>query len=184
MKVVVGIGNPGKEYQDTRHNVGFDVVDRLAGADDVEISKRRFDALLGEGTIAQVRVVLVKPQTYVNNSGLSVRQVLEWYKLPVEALLVVCDDANLPLGRLRFRADGSGGGHHGLESIAAHLGTEAFARLRIGIDRKAQDLVEHVLGRFSRAERRVMEETYVDALRGVTRWVSSDIQTCMNEFSG
>jgi PTH1 family peptidyl-tRNA hydrolase len=199
MKVVAGIGNPGREYAGTRHNVGFDVVDALARADGIEVAKRRFDALTGEGTVARERVMLVKPQTFVNLSGVAVRQALDFYKLPPADLLVVCDDANLPLGKIRFRREGSSGGHNGLESIVAHLGTEAFARLRIGIGRPSSragsgqaeglgaregpDLVDHVLGRFSKAERAVMDETMIDAMRGVGAWLTCGIDACMNEFN-
>lgn len=185
MKVLVGIGNPGSEYEGTRHNVGFDVVDVLARADDIDLTGRRFGALLGEGTISGGRVVLVKPQTYVNNSGIAVRRVLDWFKLPVDELLVICDDANLPTGKLRFRREGSSGGHNGLESIIVHLGTERFRRLRIGIGRREErDLVDHVLSRFSKAERKMMEESYIEAARGATMWLTSGIDACMSEFNG
>lgn len=184
MKVVVGVGNPGREYELTRHNVGFDVVDALARADRIVVAKRRFDALVGEGTAAGERVLLLKPQTFVNLSGHSVRQAVDFFKLTPGDVLVVCDDANLPLGRLRFRADGSSGGHNGLESIIACLGTEAFSRLRLGIDRAGEGLVDHVLGRFSKAERAVMDEAMIDATRGVAMWLARGIDACMNEFNG
>jgi PTH1 family peptidyl-tRNA hydrolase len=185
MKVVVGIGNPGRDYEGTRHNVGFDVVDFLARTDCIEVAKRRFDALTGEGSISGERVLLVKPQTFVNLSGRAVREALDFYKLPADALLVVCDDANLPLGKLRVRRDGTSGGHNGLESIIACLGSDVFARLRVGIGRESErGLVDHVLGRFSKAERAVMEETYIDAMRGVSTWLTRGIDACMNEFNG
>lgn len=184
MKVVVGIGNIGKRYEGTRHNVGFDVVDMLARADGIEIGKKRFDALVGEGTIAGERVVLVKPQTYVNNSGLSVRSVLDWWKASSADLMVVCDDANLELGKLRVRRDGSSGGHNGLTSIISHLGTEEFPRLRIGIGRREGELVGHVLGRFSASERKVMDESYIDGVRALTVWITDGVERCMNEFNG
>jgi len=185
MKAVVGIGNPGREYRNTRHNVGFDVVDLLAQADGIDVGRKRFDALVGEGVIAGERVVLVKPQTFVNNSGRAVRQVLDWWKLSSDDVLTVSDDANLPLGRIRFRREGSSGGHNGLESLIVHLGTERFPRLRIGIGRETdRDLVDHVLSRFSRAERKVVEETYIEAVRGVTVWLTRGIEDCMNEFNG
>jgi PTH1 family peptidyl-tRNA hydrolase len=184
ISVVVGIGNPGRQYAHTRHNVGFDVVDALARSDGIDIARRRFDALLGEGAVAGKRVVLVKPQTYVNNSGYAVRQAADWWKVAPERVLVVCDDANLPLGRIRFRREGSSGGHNGLESIITHLGTEQFPRLRIGIGRTEGGLVGHVLGRFSAAERKVMDEVCIDAMRGIVIWLTADIERCMNEFNG
>jgi len=184
MKVVVGIGNPGREYVGTRHNVGFDVVDLLAKGDDIAVSRRRFETLMGEGTVAGVRVTLVKPQTYVNHSGRAVRAVLNWWKLSTKALLVVCDDANLPVGKLRFRRDGSSGGHNGLASVAEHLDTDSFARLRLGIGRREGDLVDHVLGRFSASERKVIDESCINAVRGVVLWLTRGIDVCMNEFNG
>ena len=184
MKVVVGIGNPGREYERTRHNVGFDVVDLLARSDGIDVTKRWFEALAGEGTIAGHRVLLLKPQTFVNLSGRSVRQTVDFYKMSVAELLIVCDDANLPLGRIRFRRDGSSGGHHGLDSVIACLGTESFARLRVGIGRREGDkLVDHVLGRFSSSERAVMDEAFIDAARGVAMWLTRGIDACMNEFN-
>ncbi|HUU42438.1 MAG TPA: aminoacyl-tRNA hydrolase [Planctomycetota bacterium] len=184
MKVVVGIGNPGSAYAGTRHNVGFDVVDRLAEAERIDIGRRRFDALVGEGTVAGERVVLLKPQTFVNLSGRAVRSALDWWKLTVDALLVVCDDANLPLGKLRFRREGSSGGHNGLASIVEHLGTESWARLRIGIGRREGDLVDHVLGRFSASERQAVDESCIDAVRGVLMWIAGGVDACMNAFNG
>ena len=184
MKVVVGIGNPGEEYRSTRHNVGFDVVDMLAHAEGIDLGRRRFDARVGEGTVSGERVVLVKPQTFVNNSGHTVRAVLDWWKLTPDDVLVVSDDANLPVGKIRVRREGASGGHHGLESVITHLGTERFARLRIGIGRDTDgDLVDHVLSRFSKAERKVMDEAYIEAVRGVTVWLTRGIEDCMNEFN-
>jgi PTH1 family peptidyl-tRNA hydrolase len=185
MRLVVGIGNPGRRYKGTRHNVGFDVVDMIARAEGIRVGKRRFDALVGEGKVSGEKVLLVKPQTFVNNSGPAVSAVLDWWQLALENLLVVCDDADLPLGRIRFRRDGSGGGHGGLESIIAQLGTERFHRLRVGIGRRREgDLVDHVLGRFPADERRVMEEACIEAARGVTMWLVHGIDRCMNEFNG
>ncbi len=185
LKLVVGVGNPGREYEHTRHNVGFDVVDVLAKADRIEVSKRRFEALAGEGNIASRRVMLMKPQTFVNLSGRAVRQAVDFYKMDVADVLIVCDDANLPPGKIRFRRDGSSGGHHGLDSVIACLGTEQFARLRVGIGRReGDDLVDHVLGRFSSAERKVMEESLIEAVRGVSVWLTKGIDECMNEFNG
>lgn len=184
MKLVVGIGNPGKRYERTRHNVGFDVVETLARADGIEVRRRRFDALVGEGRIRDVPVVLIEPQTYVNNSGSTVRQALDFWKLHQDDLLVVCDDANLELGRVRIRRGGSSGGHRGLESIETHLGTDAYPRLRIGISHRGDDLVDHVLGRFARAERQVVDDAIIDAARAVGVWLVDGIDVSMNEFNG
>src|SRR5216684_268135 len=149
MKVVVGLGNPGKRYAGTRHNVGFEVIDGLAEGPDVERPQSRFQAEVREMRVEADKVLLVKPETFMNLSGRSVRQVVDFYQLPVEDLLVVCDDINLPLGKLRFRARGTHGGHNGLRDIQNHLGTNDYARLRIGVDAPAQgDAIDHVLGRF------------------------------------
>src|SRR5208283_87826 len=133
MKVVVGLGNPGREYAGTRHNVGFAVVDSLAASAHASRFQSRFQAQVAELVEEALKLLLVKPETYMNLSGRSVRQFLDFYKLPVEDLLIVCDDFNLPLGKLRFRARGSAGGHNGLRSIQEQLGTPEYARLRIGV---------------------------------------------------
>ena len=184
MKLVVGIGNPGRRYEGTRHNVGFDVIETLGRADGIDVRRKRFDALIGEGRIRDVPVVLMKPQTFVNVTGKAVRPALDFWKLSPDDVLVVCDDANIELGRLRIRRGGSSGGHRGLESIETHLGTDAYPRLRIGIGRRGEDLVDHVLGRFSKAERQVMDETIIDAARAVGVWLVGGIDVCMNEFNG
>ena len=152
MKIVVGIGNPGRRYERTRHNLGFQVVDRLAAEHGLEVSRRRFDARVGEGQIEARRVLLVKPQTYVNLTGSAVAPLLRWHRSSTEDLLVVCDDLNLEPGKLRLRRRGASGGHNGLQSVIECLGTEEFARLRIGIGR-GDDAVAHVLGAFAPGER-------------------------------
>lgn len=135
MKVVLGIGNPGRKYSATRHNVGFRVIDRVAGALGVEVRKRKLKGLLGEGAAEGERLLLVKSQTYVNLTGECARAVLDYFGAGVDSLLVVTDDVNLPLGALRCRGAGSSGGHNGLESVIRHLGTQEFARLRVGVGR-------------------------------------------------
>src|SRR5437868_7187901 len=147
MKVIVGLGNPGPRYAGTRHNVGFDVVDLLAAGAGTSPYRRRFQAHVAEFADAAETVLLVKPETFMNLSGASVRQVLDFYKVPAAALLVVCDDFALPLGKLRVRAKGSAGGHNGLRNIQDHLGTDEYARLRVGVGEPGRDAVDHVLGR-------------------------------------
>ena len=153
MKVVVGLGNPGKRYDRTRHNVGYAVVDILAAGTKAGKAQNRFQARLVELAEDAGKVLLVKPETFMNLSGQSVRQVLDFYKLPLEDLLVVCDDINLPLGKLRFRARGSHGGHNGLRNIQEHLGTTEYSRLRLGVGAPDEDAVDHVLGAFRASER-------------------------------
>jgi len=184
MKLVVGIGNPGKRYQHTRHNLGMRVVDRLAAGHGLDLTRRRFDALVGEGTIASQRVLLVKPQTYVNLSGSSVAPLLRWYRCPAEDLLVICDDLNLEPGKLRLRRKGASGGHNGLQSITDCLGTEEFPRLRIGIGRSREaDAAAYVLAPFGPAEAPVAEAAVAAAADIVCLWLEQGIDVAMNAIN-
>ena len=185
MKIILGIGNPGRDYDHTRHNVGFDTVDCLARQHALDAAFReRFSALVAVGTITQERVALLKPQTYVNLSGQSARAALDWYQEPPESLLVICDDFHLDLGRLRVRPGGSSGGHKGLQSIAEALGTEDYPRLRIGIGQPKPDAaVDHVLSRFDAHERDVVEDAVARACDAACCWVTEDIEACMAKFN-
>ena len=185
MKVVVGLGNPGPKYAATRHNVGFDVIDYLAKSPACSGFRERFEALIAEVKEGEEAVLLVKPLTFMNLSGRAVRAVLDFYKLPVEQVLVVCDDFNLPLGKLRVRAKGSHGGQNGLRSIQEQLGTDAYARLRIGVGQPAPgDAVDFVLSRFRPAERVAAEDAVATAAQAVLVWVRSGVEACMNRFNG
>jgi PTH1 family peptidyl-tRNA hydrolase len=173
-------------YQATRHNIGFEVVDRLAeGGSGVRFA-RKFDGLLAETEIDFHRVLLLKPETFMNLSGRSVRQVVQFHKFdPTTDLLAICDDLSLPLGRLRLRSGGSDGGQKGLRDIAAQLGTEQFARLRIGIgDRGAIDAADFVLSRFRAAERPIIDDALILATQAVAVWVTQGIAAAMNRFNG
>ncbi|MHC4249327.1 MAG: aminoacyl-tRNA hydrolase [Planctomycetota bacterium] len=187
MKVVLGIGNPGRKYTATRHNVGFRVVDRLAASLGTDVRKRRLKGLLGEGSSGGERLLLVKPQTFVNLSGECARAVIDYYGAGIDSLLVVTDDVNLPLGRLRCRRGGSSGGHNGLDSVIQHLGTKDFARLRVGVGRPERgpedELVGHVLGRFSEDERHVADEAEARAAEAVLVWAESGVEECQNRFN-
>ena len=183
MKVVVGLGNPGSRYEGTRHNLGYAVVDLLAESPRAGRFHSRFSAQLAELAEDADKVLLVKPETFMNLSGRCVREVLDFYQLPPDALLVVCDDINLPLGKLRVRARGTHGGHNGLRDIQAHLGTTAYARLRIGVDAPRDDAVDHVLGRFRPTERPVIEDAVARAAQAVAVWVAKGIAACMSEFN-
>jgi PTH1 family peptidyl-tRNA hydrolase len=184
MKVIVGLGNPGSRYAGTRHNVGFDVVDLLAQGVGTSPFRRRFDAALAEFSDGAETVLLVKPERFMNLSGGSVRQVVDFYKLPAGALLVVCDDMALPLGKLRVRAKGSHGGHNGLRDIAAHLGTDEYARLRVGVGAPRDEAVDHVLGRFRPAERPAITEAVQRAAEAALVWAREGVAACMNRFNG
>lgn len=185
MKLVVGLGNPGRDYVGTRHNVGYAVVDLLAAGPAAGKFQERFEGLVAESPEPSGKVLLVKPLTYMNLSGQCVRAFMDFYKLPVGDLLVVCDDINLPLAKLRFRAQGTHGGHNGLHSIQQHLGTTAYSRLRIGVGAPAgEDAVDHVLGRFRPGERAVMDEAVRTAAQGVVVWLEKGIESCMNQYNG
>ncbi|MBM0741355.1 aminoacyl-tRNA hydrolase [Phormidium sp. CLA17] len=164
-QVIVGLGNPGAKYDRTRHNIGFEVVDLLAKWWQISLSEqKKYQGLFGEGLGASsAKVRLLKPQTYMNNSGQSIRAVLDWYKLPPESVLIIYDDMDLPVGRLRMRLSGSAGGHNGMKSAIAHLGTQGFPRLRLGIGSAKnadidKDTISHVLGKFAPTEAAIVAD--------------------------
>jgi peptidyl-tRNA hydrolase, PTH1 family len=185
VKLVVGLGNPGSRYAETRHNVGFMVVDRLAQRHGAAVSKKQCSGLVGFAEWPGEKLCLAKPQTYMNLSGETVGCLARYYKVPLTGLLVVYDDLDLPLGRLRLRDGGSAGGHRGMESIIAVLGTQQFPRLRIGIGRPGEtDTVDHVLGRFSSDERAMVTETLDRAADAVEVALRDGLVRAMNEFNG
>jgi PTH1 family peptidyl-tRNA hydrolase len=183
MKVVVGLGNPGSRYAGTRHNVGFAVIDVLAKSPRAGRFQHRFQAETAELLEDDAKVLLVKPETFMNLSGRSVRQVVDFYQVPLHDLFVVCDDVNLPLGKLRVRARGTHGGHNGLRDIQNHLGTTDYPRLRIGVDAARADLVDHVLGRFRPAEQTVMDDAIQLAAQAVGVWIHRGTAACMNQYN-
>jgi PTH1 family peptidyl-tRNA hydrolase len=184
VKVVVGLGNPGSKYAGTRHNVGYAVVDGLAESPRSSAFQSRFKAQVAELLEDAHKVLLVKPETFMNLSGQCVRQVLDFYQVPLEELLVVCDDFNLPLGKLRIRSRGTNGGHNGLLDIQNHLGTTDYPRLRIGVGAPEEGgAVDYVLGRFRPAERAVIEDAIAKAVQAVGVWIHSGIEPCMNQFN-
>ena len=185
MKVVVGLGNPGLQYQRTRHNVGWEVLAELARRHGSERPKIKFDAEIVEILISGEKVLLVAPQTYMNASGRSVQPLVAFYQLPLDELLVVCDDFNLETGRLRLRPSGSAGGQKGLADIIQRLGTEKFARLRIGIGRPPgrMNAADYVLSRFRSDEVEPMKLATVLAADGVEHWVRDGLQAAMNRVN-
>lgn len=185
MKVLVGLGNPGPKYAGTRHNVGFDVVEYLAASPGCSPAREKFDAMIAELKEGDEAVLLVKPLTFMNLSGRAVRAILDFYKLPFDRLLVVCDDFNLPLGKLRVRAKGSHGGQNGLRNIQDQLGTDAYARLRIGVGQPSPgDAVDFVLSKFRPGERKAADDAVATAAQASLLWVRSGIEACMNRFNG
>jgi len=183
MRVVVGLGNPGKQYHGTRHNVGFAVVDTLASGPTAGRFQSRFQAQVADLMEGEQKVLLVKPETFMNLSGQSVRQVIDFYQVELADLLVVCDDINLPLGQLRIRTKGTHGGHNGLRDIQNHLGTTEYARLRIGVGAGEEDLVGHVLGRFRPSERPIIEDALSLAVQAVSTWLGQGADACMNRYN-
>jgi len=185
MKLIVGLGNLGRKYDQTRHNVGFDLLDRLAERFGEGRGKDKFDGRLMEARVAGERVLLLWPHTFMNRSGRCVGPAVEFYKLELAELLVVCDDFQLPLGKLRFRRDGSAGGQNGLADIIQRLGTEEFSRLRLGIGPVPEqwNAVDFVLGKFTASERKVSDEMISRAADGAECWVTEGIEASMNRFN-
>lgn len=184
MKLVVGLGNPGTEYENTRHNVGFRVIDELARRWSIDVRRRKFDGLAGDGFVQGARTLLLKPMTYMNRSGRCVRQAAAFHKLSIEDVLVVTDDMALPLGRLRVRPRGSAGGHNGLTDIIQELGTSEFARLRMGIGAVAGErMVGHVLGTFAPRERDAIDRSIGRAANAVECWMTEGVDQTMNTFN-
>ena len=186
MFIIAGLGNPTKEYEGTRHNAGFDVIDRLSEKYNIAVDAKKHRAFIGKGMIAGQKVILAKPQTYMNLSGESIRSLLDYYKVDEEhELLVIYDDISLGVGQLRIRAKGSAGGHNGIKNIIAHLGGQVFPRIKVGVGEKPPkyDLADYVLGHFSKAEKVLMDEGYDNVVRGVEMIVSGDSEGAMNEYN-
>lgn len=184
MKLIAGLGNPGREYEGTRHNVGFEVIETLARRHSIAVSRRNFQAVFGEGTIENTRVLLVRPLTYMNLSGQAVAAILRYYRVPAEESVVILDDVALPLGRLRLRSAGSAGGHNGLANILALLHTQSVPRIRIGVGAaRPGGLVGHVLSRFAEDERAVMQEAYALAADAVEAVLKDGFERAMNRFN-
>jgi len=185
MKLVVGLGNHGREYVGTRHNVGYETVDRLAEHLGPGQFRRQFSGRTASVKVGAEKVLLLKPETFMNRSGQSVQPALAFYGLPAEDLLVICDDLNLPVGKIRIRRSGSDGGQKGLRNIAERLGTTDYARLRIGIGSapEGQDAADYVLSRIARGDRKLIDEAIEQAVEAVIVWCEAGIDQCMNRFN-
>lgn len=186
MYIIVGLGNPGSTYQNTKHNIGFDVIDKLAEQYNISVTQKKHKALIGKGNIDGYPVLLVKPQTFMNLSGESVRSVLDFYKLNIqEELIIIYDDISLDLGQIRVRQKGSAGGHNGVKSIIAHLNTEEFSRIKVGVGEKPKfmDLADYVLSYFSKAERKEADAGVDNAAKAVSVIINKDISQAMNLFN-
>ncbi|HJA44282.1 aminoacyl-tRNA hydrolase [Lachnoclostridium sp. An118] len=186
MYIIAGLGNPGQPYEGTRHNAGFDVIDVLAREYNISVDYRKNRALIGKGIIEGRKVILAKPQTYMNLSGESIRGLVDYYKADEESeLIVIYDDVSLDPGQIRIRKKGSAGGHNGIKSIIAHLGTEVFPRVKVGVGQKPRqyDLADYVLGHFSGEERERMAEGYRHAAEAVKYMVTDRVDEAMNEYN-
>ncbi|NLO38934.1 MAG: aminoacyl-tRNA hydrolase [Ruminiclostridium sp.] len=185
MFVLVGLGNFGREYERTRHNAGFEAIDYLAALYRIPLTREKFRSILGEGMIQGEKVLLVKPQTYMNNSGEAVRAIMDFYKLEPNKLVVVFDDIDLEPGVIRIRTRGSAGTHNGMRSILYHLGTEEFPRIRIGIGKPDPrfDLADYVLGRLDQSEQKAMNEAVEKVAEAVGILLVSGIETAMGKFN-
>ena len=186
MYIIVGLGNPKREYDNTRHNIGFDVIDALADANRIGMSEKKHKAIIGKVIVGGQKVLLVKPQTYMNLSGESVRELVDYYKIDeTEELIVISDDISLGVGQLRIRKKGSAGGHNGLKNIILHLGHDSFQRVKMGVGEKPKnfDLADYVLGHFSNEERTIMDDSILDACRAIEMMINDDTDGAMNLFN-
>lgn len=186
MFIIAGLGNPTKEYEGTRHNVGFHVIDKIADKYNISVDTKKSRAYIGKGMIEGQKVILVKPQTYMNLSGESIRGLVDYYKIDSESeLLVIYDDISLNPGQIRIRKKGSAGGHNGIKNIITHLGTDIFPRIKVGVGEKPKgyDLADYVLGHFSKADRELMEDGYDNAVDAVSKILTGEIEAAMNEYN-
>ena len=183
MYLIVGLGNPGKEYENTRHNIGFDVIDYIAKENNINITKEKFKGIYGDGIINGHKVILLKPLTYMNLSGDSIRELSNFYKIGNENIIVIYDDISLEVGRMRLRPKGSAGGHNGIKSIIANMGTDEFPRIKVGVGQPKGDLVSHVLGKFSKEENKILDNVIEAAEKATLCIVSKGINEAMNKFN-
>lgn len=185
MYIITGLGNPTREYENTRHNAGFSVIDVLADRMGVLVEEKKHKALCGRGVLGGQKVVLAKPQTFMNVSGESVRAMADFYKVPPQQVIVIYDDISLEPGQLRLRAKGSAGGHNGIKSIIAHLGTQEFPRIKVGVGDKPKnmDLAQYVLSRFSKGEQALMEDAFSEAADAAAMMLADGIDAAMNHFN-
>lgn len=185
MKLIVGLGNIGKEYDGTRHNVGFMVLDELAKREGISFNKVKNEATLADFMFKGEKIILAKPLTYMNESGRSVRPLMDFYKIPVEDVIIIHDDMDLPVGHLRLRQKGSAGGHNGIKSLISHLGTQEFKRIKIGIDHpQRMSVVDWVLSRFTKEQQNQLESGINEALEALDNWIDTDdFMGTMNKYN-
>lgn len=185
MYLIAGLGNPSKTYEGTRHNVGFAMIDALADAFQIDVTTKKHKAIVGRGVIEGMKVILAKPQTYMNLSGESIREIVDFYKIDPENMIIIYDDISLDVGRLRIRKKGSAGGHNGIKNIIAHLGTDVFPRIKVGVGEKPQgwDLADYVLSKYSKEEQQALREASDNVIGAVKLMVMDNIDAAMNQYN-
>ena len=186
MYIIAGLGNPGKDYENTRHNIGYMTIDNFAGKYGISFSEKKFHSVVGKGVVEGQKVILIKPLTYMNLSGEAIREACDYFKIdPEEELIVLYDDISLPVGQLRIRPKGSAGGHNGIKNIISHLGTEIFKRIKIGVGEKPSrmDLADYVLGHFSKEDMELEKEACEKAAEAVLMLMEGKTEEAMNRFN-
>jgi peptidyl-tRNA hydrolase, PTH1 family len=185
MKLIVGLGNPGRQYEQTRHNIGFQVIDELSDQFGIPLNQSKLKGYYGIGSYKGEKIVLLKPLTYMNLSGESIRAVMDYYQIDMDHLLVIYDDLDLPVGKIRLRQKGSAGGHNGIKSTITHLGTQQFNRIRIGIDRpvSGMNIPDYVLGKFQKEEQIEVMEAVKKGAQACEAWLNKPFLQVMNEFN-
>ena len=185
MYIIVGLGNPGKQYENTRHNVGFNIIDILADEYGISVNKMKYKALIGEGRVGTEKVVLVKPVTYMNLSGESLAEIYNFYKVDTSNIVVIYDDIDLDVGKIRIRKKGSGGTHNGMRSIIKCLGSNEFPRVRVGISKpkNGQDLADFVLSRFAKEDEKSLNESFENAVAAIDCAIRQDLDLAMNRYN-
>lgn len=186
MYLIAGLGNPGKQYFATRHNIGFNAIDYISQKHNIDVTKIKYKGLIGEGNIAGEKVILLKPQTFMNLSGESVREAAAFHKIPPENVIIIHDDISLPVGTLRIREKGSAGGHNGLKSIIAHLNSQDFPRMKIGVGapQPDKDLADYVLGKFSKEEEKTLFDVLTRVCDAVSEYIRNGGASAMNKYNG
>lgn len=183
MKLIVGLGNPGKKYEHTRHNMGFDTIDLFSELAKIDIDKEAFKGLVGKGKVFDEDICLLKPQTYMNLSGESVREIVSYFKIPIQDIIVIYDDLDLEPGKIRLRLSGSSGGHKGIQNIIENLGTEEIKRIRIGIGKPTFDTIDYVLGKPLEEERPLIDDAINNAVEALKEILKHSFDSAMNKFN-
>ena len=181
--LIVGLGNPGKKYVDTRHNIGFEMLSSVAAYYDIKVKKIKCKAIIGEGKIGAENVVMAMPQTYMNLSGESVKGLMDYYKIPIERLVVISDDISLPVGKVRIRPKGSAGGHNGLKNIIYHLNSDEFIRVKVGVGQPVGDTADYVLDKFSKSDIKILTEMAKEMPDLIDTLINQDVSKAMNKYN-